>query len=253
MSLRIHYLQHVPFEGLGSIARWIDARGHCASATNLYAGDSFPSTDDFDWLVVMGGPMATADEAEYPWLVLEKTFILSAIDRGKTVLGICLGSQLVAEVLGGTVRPGAVAGTETEIGWWPITKTDAGRNHPLLAAMPDTFTVFHWHGDAWTPPPGATLLAGSIGCPSQAFIVRERVLGLQFHFEATPEGVAELLHEGAGDLDISGRYIQSADAIRAGLHHADANNSVLHAILDQLACSHSSSGLSHPGLGGISA
>lgn len=235
MPLRIHYLQHVPFEGLGSIAAWIDDRGHTAAATRFDLGETLPAVDAFDWLIVMGGPMGTADEADYPWLVAEKIFIRQAIASGKTVLGICLGSQLIAEVLGGSVRSGDQAGTEPEIGWWPIAKTEAGRTHPLLAAMPDTFTVFHWHGDTWSLPQGAMLLAGSEGCQSQAFSAGDRVVGLQFHLEATPSGVAELLAHGAGELDTARRYVQSATAIEAGLSHADANYRVLVGMLDWLA------------------
>lgn len=235
MSLRIHYLQHVSFEGLGAIAQWVDARGHTASATHLYANEPLPALDDFDWLIVMGGPMGTGDEARYPWLAPEKALIKAAIAADKTVLGICLGSQLIAEVLGGEVRPGREVGTEKEIGWWPIRKTEAGGTDPLLAAMPAEFTVFHWHGDTWSLPPGARLLAESAGCPSQAFVAGRKVVGLQFHFEATVEGVEALLVKGAKELDASQPFIQSAAEIRGGLHHVEAGNRILFALLDQLS------------------
>lgn len=233
MSLRIHYLQHVTFEDLDAIAGWAAARGHTTRGS--YRCENLPELHDFDWLIIMGGPMGVADEERYPWLVEEKRFIRAAIDAGKTVVGICLGSQLIAEVLGATVRPGSEAGTEKEIGWWPISKTDQGRSHPLLAAMPDEMTVFHWHGDTWSLPEGATLLASSAGCPSQAFVYGDRVVGLQFHFEATPQGVDTMVARGSGALDTSHPFIQSAEQIAAGSHHAEGGNRVLFALLDQLA------------------
>jgi GMP synthase (glutamine-hydrolysing) len=88
--LRIHYLQHVPFEGLGSIAAWAQAAGHQISATRFYAGEHPPSVDQIDWLIIMGGPMSVTEEERYPWLAAEKTFIRQAIDQEKKVLGICL-------------------------------------------------------------------------------------------------------------------------------------------------------------------
>jgi GMP synthase-like glutamine amidotransferase len=230
MSLRIHYLQHVPFEGLGGIEAWVKERGHQLARTRLFAGDPLPAPAAFDWLIVMGGPMGTCDEALYPWLLEEKRCIRAAIDAGRIVLGICLGSQLIANALGAQVYPGP----EKEIGWLPIRKTDAGRRHPLLAAMPDEFTVFHWHGDTFDLPEGAELLASSEGCRHQAFISNGRVVGLQFHFEATPEGVEQMLAEGAGELDTTHRYVHSADTIRAGTHHVEGNDRVLRSLLAQL-------------------
>jgi GMP synthase-like glutamine amidotransferase len=230
MSLRIHYLQHVPFEGLGSIEAWVNERGHQLARTRLFAGDPLPAPDAFDWLIVMGGPMGTYDEALYPWLVEEKRCIRAAIDAGRSVLGICLGSQLIANALGAQVYPGP----EKEIGWLPIRKTDAGRGHPLLVAMPDEFTVFHWHGDTFDLPEGAELLASSDGCRHQAFISNDRVVGLQFHFEATPAGVEAMLAEGADELDTTSRYVHSADTIRAGIHHVEDNNRVLRSLLAHL-------------------
>lgn len=230
MTLRIHYIQHAPFEGLGSIEAWITARGHRLACTRQFAGDPLPSTETFDWLIVMGGPMGVGDEAAYPWLAPEKRCIRAAIDAGKTVLGICLGAQLIASALGAAVYPAPAK----EIGWHPVRRSDIGRDHPLLAAMPDEFTVFHWHGDTFDLPAGAQLLASSEGCRHQAFIVGDRVVGLQFHFEVTPQGVEQMLGEGAGELDGAGRHVQSADGIRAGLHHADSNNRVLQSLLAHL-------------------
>lgn len=229
--LHIHYLQHVPYESPGSIAEWAQTRGHSSSSTRFYADDPLPALDRFDWLVVMGGPMGVYEESAYPWLVPEKAFIRAAIDAGKTVLGICLGSQLIAEVLGGRVAPAA----EKEIGWWPVRKTPAGLSHPLLQAMPAEFTVLHWHGDTWTLPAGAQLLASSDGCANQAFVWGEKVVGFQFHMEATEAVIEAFLTNGATPLPTDQRFVQSPAAIRQRYSLAESGNRVMAALLDQLA------------------
>ena len=104
--MNLHYLQHVPFEGLGFIDEWAGNNGVEVGVSRLYAGEVFPAMDAFDGLVIMGGPMGIHDHEEHPWLVHEKAFIRKAIDAGKPVLGICLGAQLVADVLGAKVYPG---------------------------------------------------------------------------------------------------------------------------------------------------
>jgi len=114
--MRAHYLQHVPFEGLASIGRWLDAAGYEISATRLFDPEKLPSLDNIDLLVIMGGPMSVNDEKAFPWLAAEKQFVRDAIDSGKAVLGICLGAQLIASALGARVYPNAVK----EIGWFPI-------------------------------------------------------------------------------------------------------------------------------------
>ncbi len=119
--MRLHWLQHVPFEGLGITDTWARERGVEVSRTRLYDGEELPEPGRFDRLVVMGGPMGIYDHTDHPWLVAEKGFIRQAIVDGKTVLGICLGAQLLADVLGATVRPGP----HKEIGWFPIRRADA--------------------------------------------------------------------------------------------------------------------------------
>src|SRR5690606_41415346 len=102
---RIHYLQHVPFEGLGSIEAWLTDNGHSLSSTHLYEQAHLPDITTFDMLIVMGGPMGIYDYHDHPSLKQEKKFILACIDPGKTVLGICLGAQLIADVLHGKLQP----------------------------------------------------------------------------------------------------------------------------------------------------
>ena len=132
--MRVHYLQHVPFEGIGAIGEWTRNRAHDLSSTEMFRvpTPALPRVDELDFLVVMGGPMNVYQEAEYPWFSAEKTFIASTIMAGKPVLGICLGAQLVADVLGGPVSKGE----HPEIGWYTVELTEAGRAIPVFAGFP---------------------------------------------------------------------------------------------------------------------
>ena len=102
-TYRVHYIQHVPYEGLGYIEKWVKDNGYNLTVTRIYEDYKFPDQDDFDMLVIMGGPMGTYEEDSYPWLKDEKLFVRKAIDSGKAVLGICLGSQIIANALGAAV------------------------------------------------------------------------------------------------------------------------------------------------------
>jgi GMP synthase-like glutamine amidotransferase len=112
--MRLHWLQHVPFEGLGYIKDWAEEQGFDITCTRLYEGEELPKMDEFDWLIVMGGPMGIFDYNDHPWLTDEKEFIELAIDEEKTVIGICLGAQLIATALGAEVKNNPVK----EIGWY---------------------------------------------------------------------------------------------------------------------------------------
>lgn len=210
-ALRIHALQHVPFEGLGHIAHWIAANGHQLTTTHLYDGGTLPDPSEFDRLIIMGGPMNIYEDAQYPWLPRERALIRAAIDAGKSAVGICLGAQLLADALGSKVY----AGKEKEIGWLPITLTEAGKQTALLAGLPETPIVFHWHGDTFDIPEGAVHLAASEGCRSQAFLYDNRILGLQFHLESTPETVRQILSHCRHELAPGKTYIQSEAQIAA--------------------------------------
>lgn len=204
--MNIHFLQHVPFEGLASIRGWIERNGHKVTCTRLYAGDGFPHPDHVDFLIVMGGPMGVYDTDQFPWLIPEKTFIRLMLDAGKRALGICLGAQLIAAVLGARVYPNG----QKEIGWFPLTKTADADTSALGRLLPERFDAFHWHGDTFDLPPGAVHLASTPVCRHQAYAIGERILGLQFHLETTPES-AHALIEHCGDELVDGPTIQSAE------------------------------------------
>lgn len=228
--MRLHCLQHVPFEGPAAIADWAAARGHTLTFTHLYRGDPLPPLDRFDRLVAMGGPMNIYEEALYPWLAAEKRFIRAAIDAGRSAVGVCLGAQLIADLLGGPVT----GGRHKEIGWFPIELTAAGRADPVFGALAARPTLFHWHGDTFAIPPGAAHLARSAACENQAFLYDGRVLGLQFHLEATAASVAEMVAHGGDEL-VDAPYIQSAAAMLAeGAQHYAALKEALFGLLDRL-------------------
>lgn len=228
--MRIRFLQHVPFEGPAGIGDWAARKGHPVGITSLFQHEALPDQGEFDWLVVMGGPMGVGDEAGYPWMKGEKDFISESIAAGKGVIGICLGAQLIAEVLGARVYPNAYK----EIGWLPIELTDQGRAWDPCAFLPHRCEVFHWHGDTFDLPDGAIHLARSRGCEHQAFVWGDRVLGLQFHLESTPTGVADLVANCADEL-VPGRYVQDAQRMLAATGEDYGRiNRALFGILDGL-------------------
>ncbi len=211
--LRLHYIQHVPFETPGAILDWARSRGLEVSHTRVFLDEPFPSAQDFDLLVLMGGPMSVHDEAQYPWLAEEKEFLKNIVnedDHRIKILGVCLGAQLLAETLGAEVFPNHYK----EIGWFPVELTKAGRAHRLFQDWPPSMVVFHWHGETFSLPEGAVKLFRSEACENQAFLYEERILGLQFHLEVTPEIVYELLEKSAQDLSPGGPYVQEPDYLK---------------------------------------
>lgn len=228
--MRMAVLQHVPFEGPAAIAEWAAGRGAPLSVYHGYRGGGLPALDSFDMLTVMGGPMSVNDIATLPWLGPEIDLVRTAIESGKIVLGICLGSQMIARALGAAVYPAKVR----EIGWFPVSRVAGhGGAATLFSALPQTFTPFHWHGETFDLPAGALRLAETAHVPNQAFQIGARVLGLQFHMEATPESVADLAKHCADEIG-SGPFEQPAHEILGQSDRCAAIRPMLDTVLDAL-------------------
>lgn len=229
--MRVHFVQHASFEGIGAIADWAASRGHDVTGTPVYL-ESFPHPGEFEMLVVMGGPMNVYQERDFPWLAQEKRFIRAAIDEGKLVLGICLGAQLLADVLGGEV----VRGEQPEIGWYPLRLTTDAADSAVFRVLPATFESLHWHGDTFTIPPGAVRIASSVVTPNQAFeYANGRVVALQFHLEATHASWSELAQECADELAAPADWVSSAGEMFASTERFERNNELLFDLLDAMA------------------
>lgn len=190
--MRAVCLQHVPFEGPGAFATSLDRMGVVLDS-RLVPRDGIPA-DPGDLLIVMGGPMSVNDPD--PWIAEETAFVRSAVLAGKSVLGVCLGSQFMAKALGATVRPG----TALEIGKTRIRLTDEGKKDPVFGSFPEALSVFEWHGEVFDLPKDGVALAGSEIAPLQAFRFGPRAYGLLFHLEIDMEGINALCRECEPDL-----------------------------------------------------
>ena len=223
--MHIHWLQHVPFEGLGRISDWAAERMCPVTASRLFAGDGLPAISSFDLLVVMGGPMSIHDEDTYPWLTAEKRFIGQAMNAGKMVLGICLGAQLIASVAGARVYPNL----HKEIGWFPVARTAVAATTAVGPVLGKRVEAFHWHGETFELPAGAVHLARSRACENQAFALGNHVVGLQYHLETTLPSADALIDHCRDEL-MEGPYVQSVTAMRSRTERFDT----LHREMDRL-------------------
>jgi len=222
--MRIHHLQHVPFEDIGVIQEWADEKGWPVTRTQLFytpavkdsppRGCKWPTIDAFDLLVIMGGPMNIYEEKKYPFLKPEKKFIEAALKNGKKIIGICLGAQMLCDVLGGKVRKNK----QPEIGWFPVSLIPGKATTGINRVLPKKFMAFHWHGDTFSIPAASSRIAGNEACRNQAFMYRNNVLGFQFHLEITRQGIQRLLHHCRADLQ-PGKYVQNPEQMLSRHKH----------------------------------
>jgi GMP synthase-like glutamine amidotransferase len=172
--------EHMPAVDAGIFCALLREHGIAWHAVRFDLGMPIPDLGEFDALWVMGGAMDVWQEAEHPWLVGEKAAIREAVDRKMPFLGICLGHQLLADALGGTVEPAS----RPEVGVFEIEHTPAGERHALLDGLPQRQRVLQWHAAEVTKPPaGAEVLARSLDCAVQVIAVGDHARGLQFHLE----------------------------------------------------------------------
>lgn len=226
--MRIHYLQHVPFEDLANIEYWAIDKCHELSRTLLFENEELPPISGFDWLIIMGGPMNIYEHDRYPWLLKEKKFISEAIANDKVVLGICLGAQLLADVLGGKVHKNE----QKEIGWYSVRLTSAAKSSQIFRVLPERFMAFHWHGDTFSIPPQAKRVAESEACLNQAFEM-DKAIGIQFHLESSIESIDHLILNCAEELS-DGRYVQRPEELLSHLDRLSEINGLMRIFLDNI-------------------
>ena len=172
---------HHPEEGPGLLKAILRERGWEVEEVELWKGEKIPEPKPFHLLILMGGPMSANDEALYPFLSEEKTFVQRWIAEGNPTMGICLGAQLIADCLGGRVY----RGDKEELGWYELMVTEQGKNDPSLQRFPSRFPVFQWHSETFDLPEGAILLATTPDYPHQAFRFGDLTYAFQYHLEVT--------------------------------------------------------------------
>lgn len=189
---KIWVLQHHPIENLGAIAEALEGAALAWQYVRAYEGAPAPrAMKGAGGLIVMGGPMGVYETGRYPFLKDEMALIEDALKENKPVLGVCLGSQLIAAALGAAVTKGR----RKEIGWHPVRLSAEARADRLLRGLPATFTAFHWHGDVFDLPRGAVPLASSEMTPLQGFRYGERAYGFLFHLEVTEAQICAMVRE----------------------------------------------------------
>ncbi|MFQ3393951.1 type 1 glutamine amidotransferase [Enterobacter mori] len=232
--MHIHFIIHEHFEAPGAYEIWGKSRGCSLSYTRVYQDEPLPEElESTDMLIIMGGPQSPATTLkECPWFdaQAEMRLIGRAIKAGKTVIGVCLGSQLIGEALGAAF----CHSPEKEIGKFPVRLTDAGKTNPLFENFGGGLDVGHWHNDMPGLTPQAKVLAYSEGCPRQIVQYGERVYGFQCHMELTSEVVELLIEHSQNDLRRAGefRFVETAEKLRS--HDYREMNQVLFSFLDKL-------------------
>lgn len=178
-------IRHIAFEDLGSLAEALDRYNYAVRYVEAGSDDLIGINPSTDLLVILGGPIGAYDERDYPFLQDELHLLERRLAADLPTLGICLGAQLMARALGARVYQGS----QKEIGWFPLTLSPTGQQTPLAHLAGDKTAVFHWHGDTFDLPAGASHLATSALYHNQAFSWKQKGLALQFHPEVTVQGL----------------------------------------------------------------
>jgi GMP synthase (glutamine-hydrolysing) len=207
--MKMLVITHASFEKPGSIQDWAERNNYQITEVKPYAGEKLPPIDNFDFLIVMGGPQSPLSMDESPYLRDEIETIKDAVKLNKRIVGVCLGAQLIGEALGAKTEQSP----NREIGSYTLELLEDAKNDPVFSQFPQYFDVMHWHSDMPGIPEGAKLIAKSEGCPRQIFTYGDRIYGFQCHFELTKELVSTMIDNCPNDLK-AGRYVMSKEELK---------------------------------------
>lgn len=221
--MRVNVLQHTPSEGPGTIQEWSRDHGHEMYVYHPYMSGSLPTAEETDMLVVLGGPMSPNDDL--PWIEQERVVIRQLLDAHKPIFGACYGAQQIAKTLGCSVRKAP----HKEVGWAPVYLKS-----PVISGIPKKLTALHWHQDMFGIPKGAKLLFSSDLLTNQGFVLNGTVIGLQFHFEPTEDGVREIVvNDDRYPLENNDLHQTGEEILRHGV--PAENKRVMYRLLDFIA------------------
>lgn len=234
-KLKVHYFQHIAGEGFGSCESYLKSIGAQMSATEFFALpvdrpldiEALPSIEDVDLLMIMGGTMSVNDEANYPWLKVEKRWVRRYLSSGKPAIGLCLGGQLIANALGANVS----RNPEQELGWSTVYKSQSSASNCFQ--MPEQIKVMQWHSETFEIPKGGVRLAENQVCTNQMYQIGKNVLGFQFHPEITLEVLNAFIENEEDERVFSGNHVQSIISLKKLKKQAFlAGNELLNSAID---------------------
>ena len=208
--LRVHYFQHIAGEGFGSCYDYLKAHQAKITATEFFALpvdlplelEALPHIDEVDLLIIMGGTMSVNDEANYPWLKLEKRWLRRYLSAGKPAIGLCLGGQLIANALGASVS----RNQHQELGWMDVGRVSHVPENYFQ--IPEKINIMQWHSETFEIPRGGVRLAQNNVCQNQMYQIGRNVLGFQFHPEMTPHALQLLIENEEDSAAFNGQYVQ---------------------------------------------